>query len=156
MKFAQKEFKDYWKIIKIPTYILIAWSILGFLISIASFSLYATIFSPIASWILTIAVFGFIGWSTIKDHKETIKIAAWSGALTGIISGFIGAIIGIFMFYLVPEVIQAAIAQAGANAAAVESFMAIGIFIGLITGPLISAIIGAIIAVIAALIAKKI
>lgn len=156
MKFAQKEFSEYWKIIKIPTYILIAWSILGLIISIISFSLYATIFSPLASWLLTIIVFGFIGWTTIKDHKETTKIAAWSGALTGIISGFIGAIIGIIMFYLVPEVIQAAITQAGANAAAVESFMALGVYIGLITGPLFAAIIGAIISSIAALIAKKI
>ncbi len=156
MRFANKEFKDYWKIIKIPTYVLIAWSLLGLLISIISFSLYTTIFSPLASWLLTIIVFGFIGWVTIKEHKETIKIAAWSGALTGIISGFIGAIIGIIMFHMVPEVIQAAMAQAGANAASVESFMAIGIYIGLITGPLISAIIGAIISAIAALIAKKI
>lgn len=156
MRFANKEFKDYWKIIKIPTYILIAWGLLGFIIGFISFSLYTTIFSPTASWILMIAVFGFIGWTSIKDHKQTTKIAAWGGALTGIISGFIGAIIGIFMFYLVPEVIQAAIAQAGANAAAVESFMAIGIFIGLITAPLFSAMIGAIISAIAALIAKKI
>jgi len=155
MKFANKEFKDYWEIIKIPAYILIAWSILGLIISIISFSLYVTIFSSLASWLLTIAVFGFIGWTTIKDHKETIKIAVWSGALAGIISGFIGAILGIIMFYLVPEVIQAAIAQAGANAAAVESFIAIGIYIGLITGPLFSAIIGAIISAIAALIAKR-
>lgn len=155
MKFANKEFSDYWKIIKVPTYILIAWSILGFIISIISFSLYATIFSPLASWLLTIAVFGFIGWTAIKDHKETTKIAVWSGALAGIISGFIGAILGILMFYLVPEIVQAAITQAGANAAAVESFMAIGIYIGLITGPLFSAIIGAIISAISALIAKK-
>ena len=156
MKFAQKEFSDYWKIIKIPTYILIAWSVLGFIISIISFSLYTTIFSSLASWLLIIAVFGFIGWTTVKDHKEGVKISAWGGALAGIISGFIGAIIGIFMFYLVPEVIQAAIVQAGADPAVVQGAMKIGIYISLITGPLISGIIGAVIAAIAALIAKKI
>lgn len=156
MKFSNKEFSDYWKIIKIPTCILIAWGVLGLIISIISFSLYTAIFSSAASWLLTAAVFGFIGWAAIKDHNQTIKIAAWAGALGGAISGFIGAIIGILMYYLVPEFIQAAIAQAGANAAAIESFMAIGIFIGLITGPLVSAIIGAIISAIAALIAQKV
>ncbi len=156
MKFANKEFVEYWKIIKVPTYVLIAWSILGFIISIISFSLYLTIFSSLASWLLMFAVFGFIGWTAIKDHNLTAKIAAWSGALAGAISGFAGAILSIFMFYLVPEVIQAAIVQSGADAAAIEGFLKIGIYIGLVTGPLVSAIIGAIIAVIAALIAKKI
>ena len=156
MKFANKEFSEYWKIIKIPVYVLIAWNILGFILSLISFSLYMTIFSSSGSLILTIAIFGFIGWTAVKDHKQTAKIAAWSGALTGAIAGFIGAIIGIVMFYIVPEMTQLAIVQAGANAAAVEGFIKIGIYMGLITGPLISGIIGAIIALITALIAKKI
>ncbi len=159
MKFAEKEFSDYWKIIKIPTLILIGWSVLGFIISVVSFSLYATIFSPLAGWLLTIIIFGFIGWTVIKDHKEGVKIAAWAGALSGAISGFVGASISILMFYLVPEIIEAAmqqVAQAGGDIAAVQSFMAIGVFIGLITGPLVYAIIAAIISTIAALIAKKV
>ena len=159
MKFAQKDFLDYWKIIKMPTLILIAWGILGFIISVVSFSLYVTIFSPIAGWFLTIMIFGFIGWTTVKDHKEKIKIAAWAGALSGAISGLVGAIISILTFYLVPEVMEAAlqqVAQSGADLAAVQGFMAIGVFIGLITGPLISGIIAAIISAIAALIAKKV
>ena len=156
MKFANKEFSEYWKIIKIPTYVLIAWGILGLTISMISFSLYSTIFSPLAGWILTIAVFSFLGFTAIKDHKQTIKIAAWAGALTGIISGFIGGILSILMFYLAPQVIQAAVAQAGQDPAAVEAFLEIGIYIGLVTGPIISGIIGAVISVIAALIAKKV
>ena len=156
MKFAGKEFKDYWKIIKMPTYVLVAWGILSFIIATISFSLYTTIFSPLAGWILTIAVFGFIGWTAIKDHKQTIKISAWSGALAGAISGFVGAIIGILMFYFVPDILFAAAAQAGVDPTAIQGFMAIGVYIGLITGPLISGLIGALISVIAALIAKKI
>jgi len=156
MKFANKPFSDYWKIIKIPTYVLIVWSALAFIASIISYSLYTTIFSPLASWILTIAVFGFIGYTTIKDHKENIKTSAWAGALAGAISGFIGAIFGILMFYIVPEIIYAAAAQAGVDPSAIQGFMAIGIYIGLITGPLISGLIGAAISAIAALIAKKI
>ncbi len=154
IKFANKEFKEYWNTIKMPAYVLIAWSILALIISMISFSIYVTIFSPIASWLLTIVIFGFIGWTAVKDHNQSIKTAAWSGALTGIISGFVGAIIGILMFYLVPQVIQAAIAQAG-NSAAIEDFMKIGIYIGLITGPLFSGLIGAALSAISALIAKK-
>lgn len=158
MKFANKEFKDYWKIIKVPTYVLIAWSVLGFIISIISFSLYTTIFSPLASWFLMLAVFGFLGWTTIKDHKETTKIAAWSGALAGIISGFVGAILSIVMINFVPAALQLALAQVSQGGATQisEGFIKIATYFSLITGPLFSAIIGAIIAVIAALIAKKI
>lgn len=160
MKFGEKEFFYYWKIIKIPTYVLIAWSVLGLILGIVSFSLYASIFSPAVGYILMIAVFGFIGWMTIKDYKGTVKIAAWAGALAGAITGFIGAIIGILMFYFVPEVINYAIMQAaqqpGVDMAAVQSFMEMGIYIGLITGPLVSGLIGAGIAAIAALIAKKV
>lgn len=159
MKFGEKEFLEYWKIIKIPTYILIAWSVLSFIIGIVSFSTYLTIFSPVASWLLVIAVFAFIGWTVIKDHKLDVKMAAWSGALSGAISGIVGAVIGILMYYFVPDVIEAAIAQAaqvGMDAASMQGFMAIGVYIGLITGPLISGIVGAAIAVVVALIAKKV
>ncbi len=156
MKFGKKDFSEHWKIIKIPTLILIAWSVLGFLVSMFSFTLYTTIFSVSASWLLMIVMFAFIGWSAVKDHKGTVKTGAWAGALSGVISGFIGAIIGILMFYLVPDLVQFAISQAGANAAAIESFLAIGVYIGLVTGPLFSGIIGAIISSIAALIAKKV
>jgi hypothetical protein len=159
MKFGEKEFPYYWKIIKIPTFVLIAWSVLGLVLGIVSFSLYASIFSPAVGYILMIAVFGFIGWMTIKDYKGTVKIAAWAGALAGAITGFIGAIIGILMIYFVPSLMQYAImqaSQAGADAAAVQSMMETWIYIGLITGPLFSGLIGAGIAAIAALIAKKV
>jgi hypothetical protein len=156
MKFAQKEFSYYWKIIMIPIIVLVAWGILGFIIGIISYSLYATIFSPLAGWILTIAVFGFIGYTTVKDYKEKITIAAWAGALAGVISGFIGGIIGIFMYYFVPEIIQAAIMQTGQNIAAIESYMQIAMYIGLITGPIISGLVGAAIAALAAFITTKV
>ena len=160
MEFAQKDFSHYWKIIRIPTFVLVGWSVLGFIIAIISFSLYASIFSSSASWLLMIIVFAFIGWTTIKDHKETVKIAAYAGALCGVITGFIGAVIGILMFYFIPAFIQYAIAQAatqpGVDAAAIQGFMQIGMYIGLITGPLFSALIGAAISAVAALIAKKV
>jgi hypothetical protein len=156
MKFGDKEFSFYWKIIKIPFFVLIGWSILSFIVSIISLSLYTSIFTSASSWILLVAVFGFIGWTAVKDHDGTVKVAAWSGALAGIISGFIGAIIGIIMFYVVPDLFLMQAQMAGADISAVQGFIAIGIYIGLITGPLISGLIGAAVSAIAALIAKKV
>ncbi|MBW2990064.1 hypothetical protein KY358_07155 [Candidatus Woesearchaeota archaeon] len=155
MIFAQKEFSYYWKIIRVPLFILVAWSILGLIISLFSFSLYSSIFSPLAGWLLILSIFGFIGWTTIKDYGQKAKVAAWAGALAGAIFGFIGSLVSILMFHLVPEVVQSAIAQAGENAAAVEGFIAIGIYLSAITVPVIYAIVGAMISAMAALIAKK-
>jgi len=156
MKFANKEIKDYWKIIKIPTLILIAYNVLALIIGFISFELYTSIFSPIPGLVLTIAAFGFIGWHAVKDFKETVKVAAWAGAVSGVISGFVGAIIGIIMFYLVPDIILMAASQAGADPSQIQGLLAIGIYIGLVTGPLFSGIIGAIISSITGLIAKKV
>lgn len=159
MKFAEKGFTDYWKIIKLPTYVSVAWVLAGLITSKISFSIYQTVFSPSANWALTIAVFAFIGWTAVKDHKETIKIAAWAGALSGAISGFIGAVTGLIMFYLVPDLLQYMLSSAAAQGipvASVQQFMVIGMYIGLVTGPLISAIVGAILSAIAAWIAKKV
>ncbi|MFH0867922.1 MAG: hypothetical protein V1831_01295 [Candidatus Woesearchaeota archaeon] len=156
MKFANKEFLYYWKIIKVPTYVLIGWSVIGFILAAISFPLYMSIFSAGVSWLLMIAVFGFIGWTAIKDHKQTIKIAAWSGALAGAVAGFAGGIISILMFYFVPSITLYAASQAGVDPLAVQGVMKIAIYIGLITGPLFSALIGAAISAIAALIAKKV
>ena len=156
MKFANKEFKDYWKIIKLPVYIIVGWSVLSFIMSIISYDLYSNIFSSGAGFVLMLAIFGFIGWTAVKDYKGTVKIGAWSGALAGAITGFVGAIISILMFYIVPDVILAAAAQAGADPSQIQGFMAIGIYIGLVTGPLFSGLIGALLSTIAAFIATKI
>lgn len=156
MQFAGKDFSHYWKIIKIPTYVLVGWSLLGIIIAIASFPLYISIFSSSASWLLMLAVFGFIGWTAVKDFKQTTKIAAWSGALAGAVSGLIGAVLSILMVYFVPSVILYAASQAGVDPASIQDIMKIGVYLGLITGPLISGLLGAGISAIAALIAKKV
>ena len=158
MKFGGKDFKDYWKIIKIPTLVLVAWAIVGFIVAVVSFSTYMSIFTPLVGWLLLIVVFGFIGWITIDDFKGTIGMAAWGGALSGAISGLVGAVIGILMFYFVPAIIEVAVSQAvsqGASAEMVESFMSIGVYIGVVTGPLVSGVIGAVISALSALVAKN-
>ena len=158
MKFAEKDFSYYWKIIKIPLAILVGWSLLGLIIAIINYNLYTSIFSNISGWIITLAVFGFIGYTTTKDHQGANKHGFWAGGLTGAIYGFIGAIFAIIMINLVPDFTAATLAQAsasGADPATMEQFIKIGLYIGLITGPLFSGVIGAIISWIGGLIGKK-
>ena len=156
MKFADKDFSFYWKFIKVPTYILIGWSVLGFVFAVTSFSLYRTMFPAAVSWILVTSVFVFIGWTSVRGQKQKIRIAAWAGALSGIISGFIGAIIGIAMFYTMPDVLMQQIASTGMDATMAQSVMRIGVYIGLVTGPATNAVIGATLSAIAGLVAKKV
>lgn len=158
MKFAEKDFSYYWKIIRIPLAILVGWSLLGLIIAIINYNLYTQIFSNISGWILTIAIFGFIGYSTTKDHKGENKHGFWAGGITGVIYGFIGAIIAIIMINLIPDISAAALARAstqGVDPATMEKFIKIGLYVGLITGPLFSGVIGAIISWIGGLIGKK-
>ena len=158
MNFGGKEFDYYWKIIKIPIAILVGWGVIGLIIALISFNLYSSIFSNISGWIITIAVFGFIGYSTTKDHEGTPKLGFFSGLLAGAIYGFIGGIISLIMITFVPEFTAMAVAQAaakGADSATIESFMKIGAYIGLITGPLFSGIIGGAIAWVGSLISNK-
>lgn len=159
IKLAGKEFDYYWKIMKIPLIVLVVWALLGFFVSLFSYATYQTVFSNIAGTVLIIIIFGFIGWTTVKDYKGTVKMGAWAGVLTGLIYGFIGGIIGILMINLVPDVTTDALARATAQGASVEmiqSFIRIGAYLGLIIGPIINAIIGAVISAIGALIAKKV
>jgi len=158
MKFAEKEFSYYWKIIRIPLAILVAWSLIGLIIAIVNYTLYTQIFSNISGWIITIAVFGFIGYTTTKDHKGEKKHSFWAGGIAGAISGFITAIISIIRLYLVPEVSVEAIAigtSRGIDAATMETSLVISTYAGLILIPLVSGLIGAIISWIGGLIGKK-
>jgi hypothetical protein len=132
MKIGEKEFSDYWKIIKIPVFVLSAWYIAGLICAIISFSSYTSIFSGAAGWSLMIIFFGFIGWTAVKDFKETIKSAAWAGALAGAIVGIVSGVVGVIMYYTVPSLMQYAInmaVQAGASALDVQKFMVIGVYI---------------------------
>jgi hypothetical protein len=158
MKFAEKDFNWYWGVIKIPLAILVGWSVAALIIANVSYSLYKSIFSGIAGLIFGIAVYGFIGWTTVKDHSGTIKQGSWAGALTGLIGGFAGAIIGFLLISMVPGVVEDAVAQGvqrGAPADAVRQSVQIGMYIAFISGPLFGAVIGAIISAVGALIAKK-
>jgi len=158
MKFDNKEFSFYWKIIKIPTLLLVLWAIIAFIVAKFSMYWYKTLFQSFAGLILQIAIFAFVGYAAIAEHKGGPKTAAWAGALTGIIVGFIGAIVAIIMVNFVPEIIDDAVAQAVAQGAAadmVRNITNVMMYVGLVTGPLFGGLFGALISWISGLITKK-
>ena len=145
MALAGKNFGYYWNIFKIPFFVLVLWIILGLILALSAWDTYRSIFTGIPNWIITIAAFAFIGYTTIKDHKGGLANAFWAGALCGIFIGLIAGIVGLIMVYTVPALTDMAIAEAvrkGATEASVRGFIEIGAYIGLVTGPLINGIIG--------------
>ncbi len=159
MQLNGKDVKWFWRIIKIPTYILIAWVVLGFIVANFSFTTYTAIFGGFSSLMLQLGVFGFIGWLTVKDFHGTIKQGAISGALAGVITGFIGGIFIVLMVMSVPDIIEGAVQQAAAAGApeeAVRQFVVLGSYLSVVTGPLFGALSGALIAAITAFIATKV
>jgi hypothetical protein len=158
MKFAGKDFGFYWKIIRWPLAIMVAWMLLGFFISLYSFSIYQTWFGGMAGYAVSLAIFIVIGYLAVTDNKSTVKEAAWAGALAGIITGFVSAILGILMAVLVPGMFDASIQQAvkaGADPELVKKMINIMTYVGLVTGPLFSGLIGAGISALSGVICRK-
>lgn len=158
MKFGDKDFKFYWPIIKVPFYILLAWTFAAIIIGKISISLYFSIFSGYASLLLQVAVYAFIGYSVIADHKGTPGISMWSGIITGVLLGLIGGVLGIFTPFLAPELIDASVEQAvsqGAPEDTVRTWIQISSYIGVLIGPIIGAIFGAIVSGISGVISNK-
>ena len=156
MKIGGKDFKFYWNIIEFPFYLLLVWTLGAFIISMFSFSLYLSIFSWYSGLIVSLALFGIVGWSAVKDHKATIKESAWAGAVLGAMIGVVSAVVSILIVYLVPAFIDYSLQQALNSGAQVSRDMLITIskvssFISLITAPLINGLIGAAIAAVAGL-----
>ncbi|MBU1976047.1 MAG: hypothetical protein KKG59_06610 [Nanoarchaeota archaeon] len=159
MKFAKKEFSFYWKIIQIPVYILVLWSLAGLFTAKYALDSYLKVFGSPWAAAIGIAVYAIVGYLAVADHKFNIKLAAWAGALTGIISAFIGAIIGIILLTWVPEITENAVQQAieqGAPEEIIRGFMTIGAYVQLVLGPLFSGLLAAGVAAIGGLIAKKV
>lgn len=152
------EFKEFWKIIKIPVYVLVGWNVLGLIIAVISYSLYTSIFSGVATWVLMAAVFGFVGYSAVKDYNLSIGGSAKAGAFAGAIVGVVGGILGVVIITAVPQVLEQVIelgVESGVARDTIESMAKIGVYLGIIIGPITNAIIGSIIAALGGLIAKK-
>ncbi len=159
MKLGEKEIKDYWAIVKIPTFIIIGWYVVGLIFSAVAYQIYQSVFQGIAGWLILVAYFGFIGWVSVKEHKLKPSQAGWAGAVGGIVIGFVGGIFSILTYFLLPSVIDQAVMQAvakGAPEATVRSMMSITIYFGVIIAPVINGLVGWVLSAITGLVAKKI
>ncbi|MFH1510607.1 MAG: hypothetical protein ABIF10_02860 [Candidatus Woesearchaeota archaeon] len=158
MELGEKDFSYYWAIIMCPLLLLVLWNLAALVTALVSYSTYRSIFSWLPGLIVSIAIYGFIGWSTIKDHKGKASNAGWAGALTGAIAGVIGAALGLVMIAAVPAVLTDAMARAGTQAvseATMKNMMLVGGLVGFVTGPLFGGLVGGLISWIAGLIALK-
>lgn len=149
MNIAQKEFRDYWRVMKIPFMILALFSIAGLVYAYIDYKAYIGLFGGWTGYIISILVFGYLGWSSVKDYKFSVRQAAWSGAILGVIAGLFGAVLSVIMMFTVPGLLDFTVRQAiasGASAAQtdmIKTTVKIVTFAGLILGPLINALIGA-------------
>ncbi len=151
---AKKEsiLQKYWKIIKVPVLIFIGYSILASIVAAISFETFMTFFGGWSGLIITVVVFGFIGYTTVKEHKQGIGQAAAAGAIAGVIAGLAGAVLSILMSFIAPHVIeqtvQQIVAQGGMAREQAESLVTLLTYLGLVIGPVRQAIIGTILALI--------
>ena len=157
MKLADKEFDYYWKIIKIPLVLLIGYSVVGVVVAMVNYSTYRSIFNTWSGRIISLAIYGFIGWSAVKDHQARLGQSAWAGAITGVISGIAGAILYWVLLSNVPEFTTELMARATAQGAAVDpSIFKMGAYIQFITGPLLGGLLGAVISFAGGFVGKKV
>jgi hypothetical protein len=149
---SEKDFKYYWNIIEIPTYIIISMSIIAVLIQAYGGEVLNRYLSWLG-WIVSVGVFSYIGYFVAEKRKEPVRVAGKTGAYAGAISGFFSAIIGLLSFYMFPAIyeksIQMAIEQ-GANPEMITSITKIALYAMLVLSPLISALVGAALAMIVA------
>ncbi len=151
------KFMELWEVIEIPAYVLIAWGIVGWLMTVFNI-LPQGLLSSLVGWVVTLAAFGYIGY-TVVQKKGTAGYAAKAGALAGIISGIVGGILGIVSIMFFPQVYTQAIDKAVAQGAPrdmVETSIKIGVYAGIVIAPAISAGIGAGISAISKWILEKI
>jgi hypothetical protein len=149
---SEKGFKYCWDVVEIPVYVLIAATIAAVLIQAYGGEVLNRYLKWL-SWVVSIAVFSYIGYSVAEKRKLAVRVAAKAGAYAGAISGFFSAIIGILSYYMYPEIyaksIEMAVSQ-GANPEMIASITQIALYAMLILSPLITALIGMVLAAIVA------
>jgi len=158
MKFGDKDFEYYWKIVKVPFFILIGWNILSLIVAKISIQQYYSIFGGYSSLVLGILVYAFVGWTIVADHKGSVANGFWGGAVLGVISGFVAAVIGILTIHLVPDVVEPSISQMVSSGMAEETarqFIQVGTYINLVINPLVAFILGGLISLLVAFITFK-
>lgn len=149
----------FWNIVKIPVFVLIAWSLIGLITQIVSFSTYMQIFgNPIVGWIVSITFFAFIGWSAVTDHKANPVQAGLAGLTGGVIVGFVAAVLSLIAMQIFPQLFDNAMKLAiakGAPADSAKNIMMIGMYFALILAPIIQGAVGFVLSWLTGLITKS-
>jgi cytochrome bd-type quinol oxidase subunit 2 len=139
----KKGIKELWDDIELPVIVLVVWGIIAVFFRIDQYFPNKILYSSL-SLVISLVVFGYIGYSLAKDKKE--KDATRAGAYAGVIVGLISAVITIISFYVMPELFSEQITtatKAGADPNTIKLFVQIGLYFGLIISPIISGAIGA-------------
>ncbi|MBN1156319.1 hypothetical protein JXA85_01780 [Candidatus Woesearchaeota archaeon] len=156
----KKAFSDYWKVIRIPFFVLFGWSFAALVVELISFDTYVSIFGSWSGLILSVAVFAFLGYTAVKDYGFGQKETAKAGALCGAFAGIAGAILGIVAMFVAPQLMDYALSAAMERAPTVDpdmmaSMIKIQTYLGVIIAPIINAGIGALLAWITSLVVKR-
>ena len=155
MKNKKVSFENIWEVIKIPSYVMIAWSILGLVLFATMTSLQKEI--QYFSWIVLIIVFGLVGHYGIKAKFKLGQIAK-SGAYCGAITGLFGAVLNLIVFLVYPAIFQQAILEmtaAGLSPEQAKNYFQFSMYFGIVIGPLFSAAMGALVSFIAGYLLKE-
>ncbi|MFP4523791.1 MAG: hypothetical protein ACLFO2_00550 [Candidatus Woesearchaeota archaeon] len=166
MRIAGKDVEFYWKAIRIPLLILVAWHVASLLAGVFWFeTVYQQVFTnALVGNVVPLALFIVAGYLAVAEHQAENRQATWSGALTGLLGGAAAAIVGILAIKLTPVLewsVEQALAQAAASGQAVDRGMVRGLTrvmmtIGLVLSPFISALIGALAGWVGGLLARKV
>lgn len=166
MKIAGKDLGFYWKAIRIPLIILVAWHVTSLLAGIFWFdTVYQQVFaSALVGNVVPLALFVVAGYLAVAEYQAENRQATWSGALTGLAGGVAAAIVGILAIKFTPVLewsVEQALAQAAASGQAVDREMLRGLTrvmmtIGMVLSPFISALIGALGGWIGGLVARRV
>ncbi|MBW2982980.1 hypothetical protein KY327_01600 [Candidatus Woesearchaeota archaeon] len=166
MKIAGKDLGFYWKAIRIPLIILVAWHVASLLAGILWFdSVYQQVFAnALVGNVVPLALFVVAGYLAVAEYHAENRQATWSGALTGLLGGAAAAIVGVLAIKFTPVLewsVEQALAQAAASGQAVDREMVRGLTrimmtIGMVLSPFISALIGALAGWVGGLVARQV
>ncbi len=143
-----KPVKEYLEIVKLPLLALIALDVLSFFIGLLMYiPLLGFVFSAInfvtgvLIFLTTLAIAGFVGYSTVKKYKGDLLNASVAGAIAGLLSGAFGGALSVVSAGLGYGLRMGNIYNLGVS------------FLYLIISPVFGAVIGAIFAFIGGAIA---
>jgi len=143
-----KKLSEYIDIIKIPLIALIGLDIVSFLMSFLSYIPAAgfaftmlNLAAGVVIFILTLAIAGYIGYTTVRKHSGDLLTALAAGAIAGAISGVVSGLLSIV----------SAMAGTSARPGFGSAIIIVAALAGLIASPIAGAIVDGILSVIGGL-----